>query len=151
MKKINKSQQQERDTMRRLFDELGEDSVLIRQINKILKNRCEGTVINAETSGHIKNQDKKNLRKNFMQENNENICNSPLLHNCPYPPEVVSGVLLYFRDAFKASCHRHGVSYYRIVVFISARLGLKCHEGDAIEELEKRLLLKLFGNEDYSF
>jgi len=86
-----------------------------------------------------------------MQENTENICNSPLFHNCPYPPEVVSGVLLYCRDAFKASCHRHGVSYYRIIVFISVRLGLKCREGDPIEELEKRLLLKLFGNEEYSF
>ena len=78
------------------------------------------------------------------------IYQNPLLQNSPYPPEVVSGVLLYFRDAFKASCHRHGVSYYRIVVFISVRLGLKCREGDPIEELEKRLLQKIFGNEDYS-
>jgi hypothetical protein len=78
------------------------------------------------------------------------IYQNPLLQNSPYPPEVVSGVLLYCRDAFKASCHRHGVSYYRIIVFISVRLGLKCREGDPIEELEKRLLQKIFGNEDYS-
>lgn len=78
------------------------------------------------------------------------IYQNPLLQNSPYPPEVVSGVLLYFRDAFKASCHRHGVSYYRMVAFISARLGLKCKEGEAVQDIEKHLLLKIFGNEDYS-
>ena len=78
------------------------------------------------------------------------IYQNPLLQNSPYPPEVVSGVLLYCRDAFKASCHRHGVSYYRMVAFISARLGLKCKEGEAVQDIEKHLLLKIFGNEDYS-
>lgn len=49
--KIAKSKQVKREMIRRQFDGLDENSLFIRQINKIVKSRCDGEV-NAETLGY---------------------------------------------------------------------------------------------------
>lgn len=80
------------------------------------------------------------------------IYQNPLLQNSPYPPEVVSGVLVYIRNVFKVACRSHGVDYYRLVLFMAKKLGVRFHEGQPAEDIERRILLKLFGNKsDYSF
>lgn len=80
------------------------------------------------------------------------IYRNALLQNCPYPPEVINDVLLYCRNAFTASCWSHGVDYYRLVLFLAKKFGVSYHEGEPVQDIEKRILFKLFGNEsDYSF
>ena len=48
------SKQRKRDALSNMFALLGEDSFWSRQINKIVKNRCDG-VITADTLGYKKN------------------------------------------------------------------------------------------------
>ena len=52
------SKQRKRDALSNMFALLGEDSLWIRQINKIVKNRCDG-VITADTLGYKKKKKKK--------------------------------------------------------------------------------------------